>query len=55
MEFGAYRLHSAHETSPRALLRRSSDSDMALIDETLRVVGIEIDVAMKETRGELYR
>ena len=54
MELGAYRLHSAHETSPRARLRRSSDSDMVLMDATLRVVDAEVDVAIGGERG-LYR
>ena len=51
MEWGTYRLHSAHETSPRARLRRSSDPGMDLMDVTLRVAGIEVDSAMGDEGG----
>lgn len=49
---GTYRLHSAHETSPRARLRRSSDSDMVLMDATrVLVADVEADVAMGNEEG----
>lgn len=38
--------------SPRARLRRSSGSDMALSDATLvRIVGIEVGVVMRDEEG----
>jgi len=47
-----YLLHSAHETSPRARLRRSSDSDMVLMDATrVLVADVEADVAMGNEGG----
>jgi hypothetical protein len=47
-----YRLHSAHEMSPRARLRRSSGSDMALMDATrVRVAGIEVVATMRGEGG----
>jgi len=50
-----YRLHSAHEMSPRARLRRSSGPDMALRDATrVRVVGVEVDAAMGDEE-ELFK
>ena len=49
---GTYRLHSAHETPPRARLRRSSDSDMVLMDATrVLVADVEADVAMGNEEG----
>ena len=44
-----YRLHSAHEMSPRARLRRSSASDMALMDATR--VRVEVGVAIGDEEG----
>ena len=49
MTSGAHRLHSAHEMSPRARLRRSSGSDMALMDATrVRVVGVDAAMGDEE-------
>ena len=52
MTSGAHRLHSAHEMSPRARLRRTSGSDMALMDATLvRAAGVGDDAGMGDEGG----